>query len=139
LRIRGSQKEGLNAKGKPAISPRVQGRDCTTGPLFRQIHFTDRQRAWGLRYLFKKLKVKQAQIGQGQREGLRACLVSDRVRLEEAESAAFLRTKASCGPSCGVDPSIFEASLPKRAIGGRSSVGARTPERFSPHLCQTRS
>src|SRR3954466_15504628 len=48
-------KEVLSAKGKTAISTRVQGRGRRTGPIFGQIHLTDRQGPWSLRHLFEKL------------------------------------------------------------------------------------
>src|SRR3954470_21858533 len=48
-------KEVLSAKGKTAISTRVQGRGRRTGPIFGQIHLQDRQGPWSLRHLFEKL------------------------------------------------------------------------------------
>ena len=66
-------------------------------------------------------------MGSGLLSSLRACLVNNRVRLGGAKSASFLPTTASYEPFLRVDPSIFEAFLPKRAIGDRLSACA--PER----------
>ena len=65
------------------------------------------------------------------REVLRACLVNNRVRLGGAKSASFLPTTASYEPFLRVDPSIFEAFLPKRAIGDRLSACAPEPQEGS--------
>jgi hypothetical protein len=70
---------------------------------------------------------------------LRACLVSNRVRLVGAKSASFTRRTASCEMFCRPASSVFEALLPKRAIRDRSSAYARTPKRFNPHPYQTGS
>ena len=67
----GLQKGVSGARSNTTVFQGVQGGGRTIGPLFfGQIHLADRRGDRGLSQLLKKLKVKQTQIDQGEREGL---------------------------------------------------------------------
>ena len=59
--------------------------------------------------------------------------------LKKPSLLLFHAQQPHVGRFCGVASSVLTAFLPERAIGDRSSVCARTSERFNPHLYQTGS
>jgi hypothetical protein len=70
---------------------------------------------------------------------LRACLVSNRVGLGGAKSASFTRGTAPCGLFLQGKFLRFRSVSTKESYQTVLRVRQRTPNRFNPHLYQTRS
>jgi N-sulphoglucosamine sulphohydrolase, C-terminal len=72
-------------------------------------------------------------------DALRACLVNDRVRVEEANSASFLGRTASYGPFCGATSSILVSISTEEKLLREVLCVPQNVSSFNPHLYQTGS